>query len=509
MRNLGESLHALERKTLPLVEKHPELHDLAAASKLQEVETMRALQWLSNKKLVTLHEEKEELVTLDTNGRRYKEQGLPERRALELLKDGSKSVPALTEAGIAPEEIDIIIGSLKKKAAIDISKEDNHLTLTLNGTGKKLLEKPSLEELFLQQEFPIPTKQLKPEELFALTSLKTRKNIIKVETKKTVRATITKAGAALLREGIDAEGGVDRLTPRMLETGSWKKKRFRPYDVSINVPRINRGRQHFINEATQYAKRIWLDMGFKEMTGTHVQTAFWDLDALFVPQDHPAREMQDTYYLKHPMKGKVTDKEAWERVKAAHEHGGDTGSKGWRTPFDEEVALRNVLRTHTTVLSARTLRTVKETGIPAKHFVIGKVYRNESLDWKHLFEFHQVDGIVIDPNANLRHLKGYLEEFYKKMGFPKVRMRPGHFPYTEPSVEPEVWHPAKKEWVEMGGAGIFRPEVTKTLIGEEIPVLAWGLGLERIIAPHYGITDIRELYQNDLKQLRRMKNFIK
>ncbi len=199
----------------------------------------------------------------------------------------------------------------------------------------------------------------------------------------------------------------------------------------------------------------------------------------------------------------------WERVKAVHENGGDTGSVGWQAPFDAKVSLLNLLRTHTTVLSAQTINKLKKENLPAKFFSINKVYRNEALDWKHLFEFHQVEGIVVDPNATLKDLKGYLVEFYKKMGFEKVRMRPAHFPYTEPSIEPEVWHPEKKEWIEVGGAGIFRPEVTKTLIGIEVPVLAWGLGLERIISPHYGITDIRELYHNDLKQLRRMKNFIK
>ena len=507
--NIADTLHILERKTLPHVAQHSDYEDLTQASGLTPIEVMRALQWLSNKGLITLKEDKEERITLDTNGEKYREEGLPEMRTLKLLIGGSKTTSELTAAGIAQDEINIIIGSLKKKAAITIEKQDKTLTLTLTEQGKKLLEKPSLEETFLKNKFPLSVTSLEPQERLAFDNLKKRKHILKTETKKTITATLTEQGKELIKAGISTDAGIDSITPTMLKDGSWKGKKFRPYDVAINVPAINKGRIHFVNEAFSYVKQIWMEMGFKEMAGSHIQTSFWDLDALFVPQDHPAREMQDTYYLKDPASGKIIDKAIFEKVKAAHEHGGETGSKGWQTTYDEDLAHKNLLRTHTTVLSAHTISKLKEADLPAKFFTIGKVYRNETLDWKHLFEFHQVEGIVVDPNANLKHLKGYLKAFYQKMGFPDVRMRPGHFPYTEPSIEVDVWHPEKEEWVEMGGAGIFRPEVTKSLIGKEIPVLAWGLGLERIISPYYTITDIRELYQNDLKQLRRMKNFIK
>ena len=161
------------------------------------------------------------------------------------------------------------------------------------------------------------------------------------------------------------------------------------------------------------------------------------------------------------------------------------------------------------MLSAQTISKLKEKDLPAKFFSVGKVFRNEDLDWKHLFEFYQVEGIVIDPNANLQHLKGYLTQFYKKMGYEKIRMRPAHFPYTEPSLEIDVFHPIKKEWVELGGAGIFRPEVVKPLLGFDCPVLAWGQGMGRIISEYWEIVDIRDLYKNDLKQLREMKKWLK
>ncbi len=504
-----DALSNLEIKILPKIKKETSIKELQEKTGLKEIEVMRAIQWLKNKELIRIKEEEKKQITLDKNGEEYRKKGLPETRALKLLEKKGMTTAELEREGISKEEINIIIGTLKKKAAINIEKTPQGLKLTITEQGRKLLQKPSLEEQFLKKEFPIKEKELKPEEKYAYENLRKRKNIIKQETKKEIKATITKKGEEIIEKGITTKERIEKITPEIIKNKEWKNKEFRAYDVSINVPRKNRGKEHFVNEAIKYAKRIWLDMGFKEMTGSHVQTAFWDLDALFVPQDHPAREMQDTYYIKKPKQGKKPETKIWDRVKKVHENGGDTGSKGWQTPYDKGKALLNLLRTHTTVLSARTINKIKKEDLPLKFFAIGKVYRNETLDWKHLFEFHQVEGIVIHPEASLRDLKGYLEEFYKKMGFTKIRMRPAHFPYTEPSIEPEVWHPVKKEWIEMGGAGIFRPEVTKTLIGIEIPVLAWGLGLERIISPYYGITDIRKLYDNDLKQLRTMKNYIR
>ena len=211
--------------------------------------------------------------------------------------------------------------------------------------------------------------------------------------------------------------------------------------------------------------------------------------------------------IKDPKEGALPG--IWKKIKEVHENGGDTGSKGWETKWSESIAKENLLRTHTTVLSAQTISKLKESDLPAKFFSVGKVFRNEALDWKHLFEFYQVEGIVIDPDANLKHLKGYLKEFYNKMGYTDVRMRPAHFPYTEPSVEVEVFHPVKKEWIELGGAGIFRPEVTKPLFGTEIPVLAWGQGMGRIIMEYWRLNDLRDLYKNDIKQLREMNFWMK
>ena len=294
----------------------------------------------------------------------------------------------------------------------------------------------------------------------------------------------------------------------MLKSGRWKGKTFRRYDVQINVPQISGGKRHFVNQALEYARRIWMDMGFKEMTGPMLTTSFWNFDALFTAQDHPVREMQDTFFIKNPENGKLPDKKIVERVKTAHTQG-VCGSTGWGGKWSEKEAMRNVLRPHTTVLSSKTLAQLKKEDLPAKFFAVGRCFRNEALDWCHLFEFNQFEGIVIDPNANFRHLLGYLKEFFKKIGFDKARFRPAHFPYTEPSVEIDVYHPGHEKWVELGGAGMFRPELTEPLLGEPTPVLAWGPGLDRIMMEYYKIKDLRDLYKNDLKQMKEMKMWLK
>ena len=490
---------------MPALKKEQELSAIVQASGLQEIEVMRALQWLENKALLKIFTEKKKMVFLDNNGQKYKAEGLPERKLLLVLNEEFREAQsAFNQANIKEEEKNICIGTLKKKAALLISKEGNKLLLKITPQGKNLLKKEFLEEIFLKKNFPLELETIKDEDKFALDELKQRKNFIKIEEEKKLTIQLTEDGKKLLSVNLEGEV-LNRLTKDLLKSGKWKNKQFRAYDVEINVPKIYRGKKHFDNEALEYIKKIWLEMGFREMNGNYVQSAFWDLDALFVPQDHPAREMQDTFYL--PGKAKLPP--LWEKIKEIHENGGKTGSRGWGYKFSKEEAEKILLRTHTTVLSARTLQGLKRDDLPAKFFAVGKVFRNEALDWKHLFEFYQVEGIVVDPKANLKHLKGYLTEFYQKMGFEKVRMRPGHFPYTEPSLEVEVFHPLKKEWIELGGAGIFRPEVVQPLLGFDCPVLAWGQGMGRIIVDYWKIQDIRELYKNDLKQLREIKTWLK
>jgi len=260
------------------------------------------------------------------------------------------------------------------------------------------------------------------------------------------------------------------------------------FDVNVPGPDAPMGKAHPITRMSDRIRSIMTELGFEEMEGSIVESSFWNFDSLFQPQDHPARELADTFYLdgKSPL---PEDRKMVERVKKAHE-------KGWKYKWDPEEARKRVLRTHTTALSARYLSEGGAKG-PRKFFAIGRVFRNEATDYKHLAEFHQVEGIIAYEKATFTDLLGILREFYAKLGFKRIRFRPSFFPYTEPSLEVEVYFEPKGQWMELGGAGIFRPEVSIPLAGT-YPVLAWGLSLERPLMMLLDLDDIRTFYRNDL-----------
>src|SRR3989338_3708572 len=513
IKGLVDKLHSLERKVLPLLNKYVNFDDLVKSSSLQEVEVMRALQWLENKEVVKINSKEVKTISLTEKAKVYKE--LPERTILNSLSDKETTLEELkNKTKLNDTEINATIGLLKKKASIDIQK-DKTLKIRLNENGKKLVNKKTPEEeLFIQipnhnnyYKTDLTFDQLNDEQKTAFENLRSR-GLVTLNIHKERIIMLTDLGKELIKQKIDLNV-IESLTHEVIKNKEWKKKKFRAYDIKINVPSINRGKRHFVDQSIEYIKQIWLDLGFQEITGNIVETAFWDLDALFVPQDHTAREMQDTFFIgsKGTMaKGKLPEELA-NKIKKVHENGYNTGSKGWGYKWKPEIAKQLLLRTHTTVLSAKTLSKLKKQDLPDKFFAVGKVYRNEALDWKHLFEFYQVEGIVVDPNANLRNLLGYLKEFFRKMGYTDVKIKPSFFGYTEPSAEIFAYNPVKRQWVEVGGSGIFRPEVTKPLLGFECPVLAWGLGMERIITSYYGINDLREIYKNDLKYLREVKEF--
>ena len=492
---LIESLTPLERKVIPVLKEEQELNKIAEKSKLQPIEVLRALGWLEAKNLLKINKQEKEIITLDKNGLIYLKKGFPEKQFLKLLPASLEEL----RKHLNQDEVNVSIGSLKRKNAINFDKK-----ITITNEGKRLLQQEGKEELFLKR-LPIDISELDKKDVY--NELKARKEIVKLESKKIITVELTNLGNALIKHKLKTNL-IESLNQEMLLKKSWKNKTFRRFNIQSETPRIYPGRRHFVNEAINYIRKIWLELGFKEMTGNIVQTSFWNFDALFTAQDHPVRELQDTFFLQDPKYGSLPD-ELLEKVKRIHENGGDTGSKGWQYKFNVEEARKNILRTQTTVLSAKTISLLKKQDLPAKFFAVGRNYRNEALDWTHLFELTQVEGIVIDENANLRNLIGYLKEFFKKMGYNKIRVRPGYFPYVECGAEIEVFHPNKRIWLELGGAGIFRPEVTVPLIGKETPVLAWGLGLDRTIMEYYSITDIRDLYKNDLKQLREMKLFLR
>jgi phenylalanyl-tRNA synthetase alpha chain len=407
-------------------------------------------------------------------GKKYLNEGFPEVKLISILKGPMKIVDVKNKI----ENFNIALQWAKKHGWVEIKGD---VIVPIKKPGKK---KPQ-EQIALENL--IQGKEVKDD----IISILLKRNLIKRERKQPSLL----GGSVNLKELKE----VSRLTHDLIKTGLWKKVKLKPYNVEIIGRKVYPGKKHVITYYTEKIREIFFDMGFKEAEGPLIESSFWNFDALYQPQDHPARELADTFYIKKPNICDIPEKRLVDAVKAAHENGGNTGSRGWGYKWKYELARKPVLRTHTTPVSARSLAALEP---PAKIFCIGKVFRNETIDYKHLCELTQVEGIVVDENVSFRDLLGYLKEFYLRMGFEKIRFRPAYFPYTEMSVEPEVYFKNKKEWIELGGAGIFRPEVTRPL-GVDCPVLAWGLGLERMIMLRIGINDIREFhYKNDLRFLR-------
>ena len=499
---IASSLNPAERKVLKVLDSSSYMHDIMKATGLKDVEVMRALQWLQNKNAVKLSEEQKDIVSLDENGIKYLKYGLPEKIFLQSL-DKPKTLKEIGEdAKLSSEELSISLGALKSKAAIEIIK-DKELLISITEHGKNLLKKGFIEEQFLKEKFPKELASLKDEEKFVLEILKKRKKIVRVEQAKLVSANLTDLGKKLIKLKLD-DDMIEKLTPSLVKTGSWKGKKFRRYDVKINVPSVFGGRKQHYRRFLDEVRQKFINLGFDEMTGPIVETDFWDMDALFMPQFHSARDIHQGYYIKEPKYSKDLPEDKVKNVKAAHENGFGTGSRGWRYDFDVKRTHRHILRTHDTSISARTLAS-KGLKIPGKYFQISRCFRYDVVDATHLPDFNQVGGFVIEEGINFGHLKSLLRMFAEEFTDAKdIKIIPSYFPFTEPSAQLMVKHP-DLGWIELAGSGIFRPELVKPLVGKEVPVIAWGVGLDRLAMFKLGIKDIRQLFSHDLEFLRNAK----
>ena len=461
----------------------------------QEVEVMNAASWLQSKKLVDVHEEITTVYVLAKEGEKFLQNGLPEKRALQLIMDNQGSAPiSLLARSLDKKEIPIAIGWLKQKDWAHIKKENNETVLIVTDKGKSMVDKRDDDERLLQFLHDNPNSELDKNKHQTLLS---RKNVIKEREIVTGSISLTSLGQDIVKQGITVTDEISQITSAIIKNESWKQTSIRPYDVQTFAPSVHGGKPHPLSMLIKKIRQMFLEMGFQEIAGNFVESCFWNMDMLFIPQDHPAREMQDTFYCKKPQRKVVSDTDLVEKVASVHENGGMTSSAGWKYKFSHDEGNKALLRTHTTVNTIRYL--YEHPQPPAKIFSIGQVFRKENIDSTHLPIFYQIEGIIHEQDANFRQLKGLLAEIYKRMGFEKIRFRPAYFPYTEPSMEVEVFF--NNKWMELGGSGIFRPEVTEP-IGIKTPVLAWGLGLERLAMLLFDLHDMRRLYQSDFDWLK-------
>ena len=444
--------------------------------------------------MVEIEETTSRIVSLGPEGKRAANDGLLESRLWDWImdkKDDQRTMSSLMSAEFDRSETGPGIGILK---GLGVGIESGNLVFSNEEAISREINRRA-EFIQSLSKGPIVASHAEEE---MISHFSTRSGLLEFEESTSRTWKLTKAGASIEKSALNERQLIGELTPEMIQTESWREGDFKPFDVKAPAPTPMGGRRHPMQSLIERIRSVFLEMGFSEIDGDYVQSAGWNMDSLFIPQSHPARTMQDTFYLDQPSKVEVDGSylDLWARV---HEHGHDTGSRGWGGSFDINESQRALLRTHTTVNTVRHI--AENPSVPSRVFGIGRVFRQETIDRTHMPEFHQIEGIIHEPDASLPMLISTLKTFYAKMGYPDVRVRPAYFPYTEPSAEVDIlW---KGEWLELGGSGIFRPEVTEPL-GTEWPVCAWGMGLERLAMLILGLDDIRQLYQPDLERLRKM-----
>lgn len=462
---------------------------LAACEWTDQAVAVGAGHGLQNHGFVAVDERVLREISLDLGGDDAHKNGLLEHRIWSWMNDHEDEHPptmkGLQEA-FERHEAGPGVGLLKQlgvsiEGGLLVASNPDEITRTIDERTDFLTSLPALDDTLDQS---------------LLNHFSARKNLIKVVERTVRHWSLTAEGQHVSSDDLQETVVISKLTPELLQGEAWKSAEFRAFDVTLEAATPRTGRSHPMQALIERVRSIFLEMGFSELVDDYVQSAGWNMDALFIPQDHPAREMQDTFYLDQPSSIKLDDDvlQAWKSI---HEHGGETGSTGWGGTYSTEVSQRPLLRTHTTVNTIQYL--AEHPNEACRVFSVDRVFRKEAIDRTHLPEFHQIEGIIMEEDANLQMLVTTLKTFYTKMGYPEVRVRPAYFPYTEPSLEIEVkW---RGKWLELGGAGIFRPEVTEPL-GITSPVLAWGMGLERLAMLVLGLDDIRQLYISDLEWLR-------
>lgn len=477
------------------------LTEMVTETGLNHAAAMRAALNLSEKGCVRLERLTFTAFRLTEEGERYAEDGLPERRVVEAVSKlgGKASLKDVASfVGIDGSLMPAVIGWVKKKRMGTIKKAGGELYVESAGIASEDEDQAMLTLLKVRGQ--VFDRDLTPEENRVIETLKKR-NLVLEERKAEWTLILTQLGLDVARGVVETVEEQTQLTPEDIATGRWRKIRLKKYNIQAPVTLTWPGKKHPYTRFLEEVRYRMVALGFKEVEGPIVELMFFNCDALFMPQDHPAREIHDIFFIKEPKEGELTGLEdILENVKKTHENGWITGSKGWGYGFSTQQSRRTVLRSHGTAISARTLVSPK-LEIPGKYFSIARCYRPEVTDKTHLTEFNQVEGIVVDEGLTLRDLLGVLERFALEIaGADKVRFKPDYFPFTEPSVELQAYKEGYG-WMEFGGSGIFRPELTKPL-GVECPVIAWGLGVDRLYMMKHNLDDIREIFTRNISWLR-------
>jgi phenylalanyl-tRNA synthetase alpha chain len=491
------SLHPIEKKILLVLKsagKWIKEIELVNETGLTMDQIRRGVEWLKYKKLIEISDLSDIKISVHPKLIEIYNCILPERKLVNIVSSGKDKLSDIINSRIFNNNEKEVFGAIRYSKNNKWIQIDENRVIILPDAHNLSREENFVNELKSAKQIMAST--LSPYDKVTFETLAKRPEVLEVEKihEKSYRVLsdqLSRIDGILQSSKIFAR----KLTKDMLLSQEWQNLQFEQIDVEAPLPLINYGKKNPLIDFIDEVKEILISMGFSEIEGNLTQSSFWNFDALFIPQDHSAREMQDTFYLNS--KSGITSSLARERTLV--EAISNVHESSWHYQWDIKESKSNVLRTHTTPVTLQYLW--ENSPDKDKVFLIGRVFRNEKATFKHLVEFHQVEGIYTNSGANLRHLIGIQSEFYSKLGIKKIKFWPTFFPYTEPSLQSMVFNEKFNKWIELFGMGMFRTEVTKPL-GIKNPVLAWGGGFERLAMLRFNLNDIRELYSNNLSWLK-------
>jgi phenylalanyl-tRNA synthetase alpha chain len=453
-----------------------------------------ALKSLGTDNFVALEQVSRQVTRLTEEGTDVARNGSPEYRLWAQLASGKQLEQAEVNA-VFKDQAQIAIQNGMKQKALQTKKEGKLVFYLRSASAAESFSDGTRDVLAkIEAGKTVDEKDL--------DGVKRRK-LVAVETLKSLK--VSKGPAFSL----ERKKAVADITKEMIADGSWTTQTFKKFNFEAKGEPPESGCLHPLLRVRQEFREIFLELGFQEMeTSQFVDSSFWNFDTLFVPQQHPARDMQDTFFVSDPATSSPPPADYLQRVKAVHE-------QGYVNDWSEKETRRNVLRTHTTAVSSFALYNLAQSSPigpdgkrqfkPGKYFSIDRVFRNEEMDRTHLCEFHQIEGFIIDRNLSLAHMMHTLNQFFRRVGIEKLRFKPAFNPYTEPSMEIFGYHSGLKKWMEVGNSGMFRPEMLQPMgFDEDVTAIAWGLSLERPTMIKYALSNIHDLFGHKVSL-----NFIK
>ncbi len=465
-----------------------DIDGLAKSSHIDRGTLISSVKVLKEEKYVHFTAETEYDVTPTKEGLSYSK-WFPEEELLETLHKSGGEIPL--------SEIKSQIGLIwaKKNGWVEISS--GKVKSVGSAANKKYIQREVLDDLLSKNKSRVADAVKTHSDVVKV--LESRKLVVVGSTEVISSIQITEKGKDAISDGHHKKGEIAELSREIISRREWVGRGFRKYDINAVVEGVYPARRHPVTEFIDIVRETWLRMGFVEIEGPMVESAFWNFDALFVPQDHPARDKQDTFFLKNPSSIEIDDVELKASIRSMHK-------KGWEMPWKEGLATQALLRTHSTAATIRHVRKIASSlkkGETARLFSIGRTFRNESIDYKHLAEFYQIDGMIIGDNLGLSNLIHTLSEFYSRLGLvmgKDIHIRPSYFPFVEPGME-LYYTPGDGSSVELLGSGVIREEIAKAM-GTKKSILAWGGGIDRLLLKSLKVDSIVELYKNNIGWLR-------